>query len=106
MAKGAAAKELITKKILETFEGSFMNGAKEIRIPMIEDGSVIQIKVALTCAKDNVPNPDGDSPIMAGTIDLPTSSLGENENMGKYMTEPTEQEKANVENLCKTLGLV
>lgn len=51
--KGAISKELVTKKILETFEGSFLND-KEIRIRCIEDGAEVQIKVTLTAAKTNV----------------------------------------------------
>ena len=55
MAKGQVAKQEIIKKLLSTFEGSFLyNGNKEIRIPMIENGETVEIKVALTCAKENV----------------------------------------------------
>ena len=51
MAKGQIAKQEITKKILETFEGSFLyDGGKEIRIPIIEEGNLVQVKVTLTCA--------------------------------------------------------
>ena len=49
--RGSEEKQIITNKILETFEGAFLyNGGKEIRIPIGE----VQIKVALTCAKENV----------------------------------------------------
>ena len=55
MAKGAIAKQEVSKKILETFVGSFLyNDGKEIRIPCNENGEIVQIKVALTCAKENV----------------------------------------------------
>ena len=55
MARGTESKSYITKKILETFEGSFLyNDGKEIRIPLKEDGEIVQIKVTLTCAKTNV----------------------------------------------------
>jgi hypothetical protein len=55
MARGQIAKQEITQKLLSTFEGSFLyNGNKEIRIPMIENGETVEIKVALTCAKENV----------------------------------------------------
>lgn len=55
MARGTESKSVITKKILETFEGSFLyNDGKEIRIPLKEDGEIVQIKVTLTCAKTNV----------------------------------------------------
>ena len=53
MARGAESKELITQKILETFEGSFKYD-KEIRIPMLENGEIVQVKVTLTAAKVNV----------------------------------------------------
>ncbi len=51
--KGQIAKEEIKKKILEVFEGSFPYD-KEIRIPVVENGETVEIKVALTCAKVNV----------------------------------------------------
>ncbi len=53
MVKGQIAKEEIKKKILEVFEGSFTYD-KEIRIPVVENGETVEIKVALTCAKVNV----------------------------------------------------
>ena len=51
MAKGAISKDKVKEKILEVFEGSFVND-KEIRIPFVENGEQIEIKVALTCAKE------------------------------------------------------
>ena len=54
-AKGSVAKAEITKQILNSFNGSFLyNDGKEIRIPFIENGAAVQIKVTLTCAKENV----------------------------------------------------
>ena len=48
MAKGSESKLIITKKILDTFEGSFLfNEGKEIRIPCKEEGEEIQIKVKI-----------------------------------------------------------
>ena len=43
-AKGSISKEIIVQKILDTFDGAFKFD-KEIRIPMIEDGAEVQIKV-------------------------------------------------------------
>ena len=52
-AKGSIAKEEIGQTILNTFTGSFMcPDGKTIRIPMEENGEIIEIKVALTAAKD------------------------------------------------------
>ena len=53
MAKGQKSKIVIQNKILELFPEAFIYG-KEIRIPLKENGEDIQIKVTLTCAKDNV----------------------------------------------------
>ena len=49
MARGAEEKLQIQNQILETFNGAFVYG-KEIRIPVGD----VQIKVVLTCAKDNI----------------------------------------------------
>lgn len=51
MVKGAESKEKVKQKILEVFEGSFVND-KEIRIPMSENGEALEVKITLTCAKD------------------------------------------------------
>ena len=48
-SRGAEEKLQIQNQILETFNGAFVYG-KEIRIPVGD----VQIKVVLTCAKDNV----------------------------------------------------
>lgn len=53
MARGSLAKEEIAQKILDTFENSFRYD-KEIRIPYVEMGETIEIKVTLTAAKVNV----------------------------------------------------
>ena len=92
MAKGAEAKQIITKKILETFEGSFQYD-KEIRIPIVENGEVVQIKVTLTCAKVNVENgsdnalPEQSNVAAANNLDL------------------TDEEKSEVVDLISRLGL-
>ena len=107
MAKGAVAKEAIFAKILETFEGSFMyNSGKELRIPYDEGNGPIQIKVALTCAKDNV-SPDGEILKVveksAATAEVPEGFMNFPE--PKKAQEPSEEEKKNVEDLLKSLGL-
>lgn len=97
--RGSISKEIVTKKILETFEGSFQY-EKEIRIPMEEDGNQIQLKCVLTCAKTNV-EPNGENaipgevtPVAAGT---PVSE--------KTFVEPTQEEKDNVQKLMQMLNL-
>ena len=106
MAKGAASKEIIFAKLLETFEGSFMyNGGKELRIPMMEDGNEVQIKVALTAAKENVYPESGETVTAAVAQEgAPTNAFPEPKAPVRPV-QPTEEEKANVEALLKSLGL-
>ena len=98
MAKGSVSKEQITAKILETFPGAFKYD-KELRIPMMEDGNEVQIKVALTCAKTNVER-GGDTALPGGTVStvVPTSAPS-------ALAEPTAEEKERVSNLLSKLGL-
>lgn len=52
MARGAQSKQEIFNKMLATFEGSFMQDDKILRIPWNENGEILEIKVSLTAAKD------------------------------------------------------
>lgn len=97
--KGSISKEIVTKKILETFEGSFQY-EKEIRIPMDEDGNQIQLKCVLTCAKTNV-EPNGENAI-PGETPLTSGGISANE---KTFVEPTQEEKDNVQKLMQMLNL-
>lgn len=104
MAKGAIAKKNILDKILETFEGSFLwNNGKELRIPFDEEGNLVQIKVALTCAKENV-YPEGQE--MEAAAAPSETGLSNSVTEPVKIAEPTEEEKKNVEDLLKSLGLV
>jgi hypothetical protein len=104
--RGAESKEIIKSKILETFEGSFAYD-KEIRIPIMENGELIQIKVTLTAAKTNVDN-GGDAAVPGATASA-TSTGGYKEVTGttpvSAPVEPTAEEKANVQALLEKLGL-
>lgn len=92
MAKGAQAKAEITETILKTFPNSFIN-EKEIRVPMIEDGAEIQIKITLTAAKDLVVNGNEISKEDAVAVEAPKSAI------------VSEEEKKNVSKLLASLGL-
>lgn len=104
MARGAAAKEEIINRLLNTFEGSFKFD-KEIRIPMMENGEEVQIKVTLTCAKVNVDRgSDAALPGVSQTKDKPAVSSISNAT-DSFLIEPTAEEKANVKALMERLGL-
>ncbi len=99
MAKGQESKNIIMQKILATFENSFQYD-KEIRIPLMENGEEVQIKVTLTAAKTNV-SPNGENAL--------PGEVSENLNFGEVKTkEPTtvsQEEKNNVASLLQSLGL-
>lgn len=109
MARGSASKDKITKKILEIFEGSFVyNGGKEIRIPMMEDGELVQIKITQTAAKTNV-EPEDDN-VMPGTEKKESENItvpirGQRASSSIIDSGPTEEEKQNVKTLLEKLGL-
>ena len=87
MARGQEEKEIIKNKIFEMFPDSF-EYEKVIRIPIND----VEIKVALTCAKDNVKD--------AGI------SIGESKaTPSAPVAEPTEEEIQNVRNLMSKLNL-
>ena len=94
-ARGAWSKEQVWNKILETFPDSFVN-EKEIRIPMIENGDRIEIKVTLTAAKTNVGG-DAVNEAVQGTKAAVSAPI--------EVLPPSEEEKAQVNNLLAKLGL-
>ena len=99
-AKGSILKQEIVKKLLEVFPGSFLyNDGKEVRICGNENGEDLQVKVTLTCAKENV---------AAGSdIDFP-SPINTKENLNNseaVPAQPTQEEKDNVRRLMEALNL-
>lgn len=103
MAKGALAKENIIEKLLATFDGAFRHD-KEIRIPMMENGEEVQIKVALTCAKTNVDR-GSDIALPGASMSTSTAEVVAFSPSTASVAEPTAEEKKNVEDLLAKLGL-
>lgn len=103
MAKGAIAKQEVMTKIMEIFPDAFQY-EKELRIPILEQGEEVQIKVALTCAKTNVshgddvaiPGANSDFPMPADTPVTPPQS---------GPIAPSASEKQAVADLLRSLGL-
>ena len=103
-ARGSIAKEKITNQILAAFPGSFKYD-KEIRIPVDENGELVQIKVTLTAAKVNV-EAGGDT-VLPGTVKVepsnkPITSAPRVEPV-REVVQPTAEEKHNVSELLKLL---
>lgn len=98
--RGAIAKQEVIDKILETFPNAFVHD-KTIRIPTMEDGQEIQVKLTLTAAKDLVtPNTDKAIPAAAPAPKQPVSTVSAD------TIQPTPEEKANVERFLKSIGKI
>lgn len=95
MARGQEAKNAITQKILSTFEGAFVYD-KEIRVPYMEAGELVQVKITLTAAKTNVDTGDEDK--LPGTVEAPVTPASTS-------ATPTQDEINNVQTLLQSLGL-
>lgn len=97
MARGAASKQIVIDKILSTFDGAFLyNGGKEIRIPIQENGEIIQIKCVLTASKTNV-EADGGASTSATLNPIADNTMP--------FAEITKEEAAQVDNIIERLGL-
>ena len=103
MAKGTERKTKVFEQLQKMFPESFWNGPKEFRIPMEENGERVELKVTLTCAKENVGASDSidfSSPNESTSDNI----TGENEDNDASSGEPTEEEMENIKNLAEALG--
>ena len=101
MARGQEEKLIVINKIKEVFPEAFEYD-KTIRIPIGD----VQIKVALTCAKDNV-EPGGDVAVPGVKATKVTIAEGAEpvfEDVSKTI-EPSQSELDAVNNLMSQLGL-
>ena len=101
MARGQEEKLIVINKIKEVFPEAFEYD-KVIRIPIGD----VQIKVALTCAKDNV-EPGGDMAVPGVKATKVTIAGGAEpvfEDVSKTI-EPSQSELDAVSNLMSQLGL-
>lgn len=101
MARGQEEKLIVINKIKEVFPEAFEYD-KTIRIPIGD----VQIKVALTAAKDNV-EPGGDAAVPGVKATKVTIAEGAEPVFEDVSTavEPSEEELNAVSNLMESLGL-
>lgn len=102
-AKGSIAKSDIFKKILDTFDGSFMNGEKELRIPWVENGEKLEIKVALTAAKDILDGGDGKPQVNPTYAEPVNTSIPTSTQTVNVPSEPSEDEKERIAKLVAAM---
>ena len=107
MAKGAQAKEYVTKKIAEAFGADYVGEVdKKLYVWSQENGEKIQIAIAMTCPK----NPVGDVPVMDFSTDTGDFDFSGDASAATPPTvfQPaaiTAEEKANIASLMEKLGL-
>ena len=108
--KGTESKQNITKELLNYFgERAFLyNDGKEIRVNCYEAGELVQIKIALTAAKvaveigADVALPGANSVMekpAAPAVSFATTPATQE------VPQPTAEEKQNISDLLKSLGL-
>ena len=88
--KGAIAKQEILEKLRETFPNSFMEDAKILRIPWIENGETVEIKITMVAAKNVLGGSAKEAPA-AKEVNI-------------SLTAPTDAEKADIEAMIRALG--
>lgn len=99
--RGQASKQSVEAVLLQTFPGAFKYD-KEIRVPMVEDGAEVQIKITLTAAKTNVAC-GGDVAIPgAVTADKVVAPVGAPSTVD---IKPTTEEQERVKALMESLNL-
>jgi len=106
MAKGAQAKQEVFTKILDTFEGSFMQDDKILRIPCQENGETVEIKVTLTAAKD-ILGAGTSSNRAAGPTAVEEFDWSDNKSSveAAATADLSEIEKENIRKMMEALGL-
>ena len=90
-ARGAEVKEKLTQVLTKLFPESFMDG-KTIRIPMKENGEIVEIKVTLTAAKD----------VLSG---VSTDAFTSN-NFTPVYDMPTDEEIEEVKKYLSSMGMI
>ena len=101
MAKGAIAKEVITKKLKEAFGADFIGEVdKKIYIQAPENGEMVQIAISMTCPKTPIEVSNGPA-VRNGMMDFeaePTLIAPKN-------TEVSEEERETIQDMMRRLGL-
>ena len=104
--KGQQAKEALAQELLTYFGDRAFKYDKEIRVNCVEAGEQVQIKIALTAAKVAV-TPGGDAavPGEGAMNEASTAAVQFNNPNPTAAATPTEEEKKNIGDLLRALGL-
>ena len=98
-AKGSQAKAEVLAKLQEVFPNGFIY-EKVFVVPCVEDNQRIDIKIALTAAKNPIEQ-GGDVAIPGAQAPTVSASTSTNE---KTPMEPTAEEKKNISDFLSSMG--
>ena len=93
-AKGTESKGIVFNKLQEVYPEAFWEDeGKILRIPMTENGNIVEIKVTLTAAKN----------VLGGAAVASAFDADPANNNTPVQIEMTQEEKDNVEQMLKSL---
>lgn len=102
MARGAVAKDIVTKKIQEAFGADFAGiNDKKVYVWADDGGEKVQIAISMTCPKTNVDF--GNAPATGNTLNFDEEEMPQPQ--GYAVPQMGEDEKATLDRLMKELGL-
>ena len=101
MPRGAIAKQVITKKLQDTFGADFLGEVdKKIYLQAPENGEMVQIAISMTCPKNTIEV--SNAPVVSnGMIDFEAQDV----KVATHTTEISEDERATVVEMMKRFGL-
>lgn len=101
MARGAIAKQVITKKLQDAFGADFLGEVdKKIYLQAPENGEMVQIAISMTCPKNTIEVSNA-TVVSNGMIDFEAQDV----KVATHTTEISEDERATVVEMMKRFGL-
>lgn len=101
LARGAIAKQVITKKLQDAFGTDFLGEMdKKIYLQAPENGEMVQIAISMTCPKNTIEV--SHTPVVKnGMIDFEAQDA----KIAAHTTEISEDERATIAEMMKRFGL-
>lgn len=103
--KGAEAKSQIITTLLNVFPGAFMETDKIVRIPIEENGEIIETKISMTTAKDVLGGKAAINSNNAPTTEKKPEPAPAAPPIQQTKLEPTSEEMATLQRLLSGLNL-
>ena len=102
-ARGSIAKEKVTNMIAKAFGSNFLGEHdKKLYVQQEENGEMVQIAIAMTCPKNPIGVAATPKAVNSGVLDFEEDNTS---SIQSAAVEVSEEEKANIAELMKRLGL-